>query len=150
MTTVFHVGFTGTQTRHKRAAPESDEDVLASTLGVLRRRHGDVILHHGDCIGMDALAHGVCRSLGIGVILHPPKDDSKRAFSVGAIDTREPGDYLSRNRDIVNECRELIAMPRKIWLDTLSESGVPIGKRAGGTYATVRYARIEGKPVIVL
>jgi len=116
------IGFTGTQvgmTNKQRAAVYE----LLTFLQVDE-------FHHGDCIGADVEAHRIVfRYFGAEVLhVHPPDKDAKRAFCrTGTL--YEPKSYLSRNRDIVNATRVLIAAPQ--------------GKEVlySGTWSTVRYAR---------
>jgi hypothetical protein len=90
--------------------------------------HGAVEVHHGDCMGADADFHDLADNECLDIVIHPPIDDSKRAFCSSS-DVREPKPYLDRNHDIVNETRVLIACPN--------------GRESprSGTWATVRYAR---------
>ena len=101
----------------------------------LRYLHG--MFHHGDCIGADIEANGIARSLNYGVEIHPPIDSRYRAWcSSMCVHSRKP--YLERNHDIVDVSHLLIACP----------AGPEILR--SGTWATVRYARKTGVPVIIL
>lgn len=98
-------------------------------------------LHHGDCIGADAEADAIARQLNIPIIIHPPIDPRKRA------NCYQPGDriwaeqdYLTRNRDIVDNTDELIAAPRDHEHEELHS----------GTWSTIRYAQRRGKKVTIL
>lgn len=95
-------------------------------------------LHHGDCIGADAEAHDLAVDRGLRIVLHPPDNDSKRAYKF-ADDTRRPLPYLGRNREIVNECWFLIAAP-----------GEDVEVMRSGTWATVRYARTQKRCIWVV
>jgi hypothetical protein len=98
---------------------------------------GATELHHGDCVGADAQAHEIAIKLGIPVIVHPPDNSTHRAWSEGGyVLGGKP--YLERNRDIVDACDTLIAIPDKP--ETLRS----------GTWATVRYARTVGRSIIIL
>jgi hypothetical protein len=69
-------------------------------------------LHHGDCIGADAEAHGIALEYGYRLVLHPPTNHSKRAWCSARADlVRRERPYLGRNRDIVDETITLIAVP---------------------------------------
>lgn len=123
------IGFTGTQ--------EGMSDLQKAMLvGVLARLSPDVF-HHGDCIGADAEAHALVRehAPNCRIEIHPPQDESKRAFCGG--DKVWPArPYLARNRTIVFCCDELVAAPK-----TRAE------ELRSGTWSTVRAARRCGKPI---
>lgn len=123
-------GFTGTQ-RGMTAAQAAVVRLLFSKLGVTE-------LHHGDCIGADRHAHLIACEMGIRVIIHPPSNDSKRAFCKGD-ETRPERDYLTRNRDIVIESDVIIATPKE-------EKEV----LRSGTWSTIRRARKRGKPTVIV
>ena len=93
--------------------------------------------HHGDCIGADAEAALLAHDGGLVVICHPPKSVTRRAYAKAHY-TREPKDYLARNRDIVDSCDILIATP----------DGEE--KLRSGTWSTIRYARKQGKEIYVI
>jgi len=71
--------------------------------------------------------------LGFKIVIHPPKNPKQRAFCKGH-ETREEKEYLVRDHDIVDECDLLIVVPK-----TRKE------ELRSGTWATVRYARKQGK-----
>lgn len=90
--------------------------------------------HHGDCVGADAQAHEIARAVGWVIIIHPPENDSQRAFC-GLMGEevelmRKPLPYLERNKQIVEHSKLLIACPGT--MEELLRSG---------TWSTVRYAR---------
>lgn len=127
-----HVGFTGTR--------DGMTDDQRQTLYKLLKRIVDrcktqPVFHHGDCIGADEQAHSIARELGFHIVVHPPDDDSRRAFCQGD-ETRPPDWYTNRNQDIVNESSLMFAGPKS--------------KREylrSGTWSTVRFARRRHKPV---
>lgn len=99
-------------------------------------------LHHGDCVGVDAEADLLFRSVNKNgrIIIHPPLNPKLRA-SCGqkGDDIREEKDYLIRNRDIASECDLLYV--------------VPVTSREhlrSGTWSTARYAYAAGKLVLVI
>lgn len=92
------VGFTGTRYGMTAAQRESVKALLV--------RLGATELHHGDCVGSDAEAHDVARELGLRVVVHPPVDESLRAFKAGD-ETREPKTHFARDRDVVHETEEI-------------------------------------------
>jgi hypothetical protein len=67
--------------------------------------------HHGSCINADDQAGWVAHLLDYYVVVHPPLNDAKRAYSY--YDSILPKrDYLQRNRDIVSVSSFLIVAPR--------------------------------------
>ncbi len=86
-------------------------------------------LHHGDCIGADAEMHDIAAELGWYIIIHPPILQKYQAFKIGD-ESRSPGPYLERNKDLVNESSVLFACPKNMFEETRS-----------GTWHAIRYAR---------
>lgn len=131
------VGFTGTQkgmSEIQRRKIEANVEILAkaSQEGTLQS------VHHGDCIGSDAQFHDMCLKHGIPkekIVIHPPKDSSRRAFCQGGIVLPEKN-YLERNKDIVDSSGCIIATPNG-----------PERIRSG-TWSTIRYAKKQEKPVM--
>jgi hypothetical protein len=101
-------------------------------------------LTHGDCIIADAIAHKRFRRLFPGrmITVWPPVNPGLRAFC-GADDPHceimTPRPYLERDQRIAQECDKLLAVP--------NAAGEV---RRSGTWATVRYAISEGKPVTII
>lgn len=126
------VGFTGTSKGMSAQQKLQLRLVLSSWASTDR-----VELHHGDCVGADAEANLVGQELGCRVVVHPPADAKKRAWCDGD-EVWVPRAYLVRNHDIVDATEVLVA--------------APLGpeRLRSGTWATVRYARKEGKEVILL
>lgn len=130
------VGFTGTQ----RGMTVEQWNTLCRMLNV--RAPGT--LHQGDCLGSDHHAVGAAcllrhqHGVVFRIICHPPDNSSKRAFAF-ADEVRPALPYLTRNKNIVHACQELIATPYEA--DEQLRSG---------TWSTVRYARRLGKPVHVI
>lgn len=132
------VGFTGTS----QGMSQFSLEALAQFL----RESAPTEFHHGDCVGADCQAHNVAVSLHVPrVIIHPPQDPKKRAWTLRlgltpAFDTtvieRREYPYLVRNHHIVDETDMLVATPA-----TRNEV------LRSGTWATVRYARSLGRPV---
>ena len=125
------IGFTGTQhgmSGRQRAA-------LSAVLQ-LYRKHS---FHHGCCVGADEQAHRIAGRLNWPIVLHPPSNSSKTALCPHPTHIMHAAPYLVRNRHIVNESDLLIAAPASREEELRS-----------GTWATVRYARSVGKPVIIL
>lgn len=95
-------------------------------------------IHHGDCIGADAEAHGIARECGLRVCIHPPVEDARRAWCEGD-EMHMRKTYLVRNRDIVDATERLIAAPR-----------TEVEERRSGTWATVRFARSLNRPIFIV
>jgi predicted Rossmann fold nucleotide-binding protein DprA/Smf involved in DNA uptake len=87
------------------------------------RERGATDLHHGAAVGADQHAAHVAALLGFRLTAHPAT----------------AGRELARNREIVAACDVLVATPA-------TEREV----LRSGTWATVRYARQAGKPVLLL
>lgn len=132
-----HIGFTGTR---KGMSPGQRDNLLTILTGALKGRgHCGAVLHHGDCVGADAEAHEVARSLGMEVVIHPPTNPKARAFCDVVPGVMMPTlPYLERNRAIVNACSLLVAAP----------AGAEMVR--SGTWATVRYARMKYTRILVL
>lgn len=99
-------------------------------------------LHHGDCVGADEEADVAARGSGVPRVIHPPQEQSQQAYcqtTEGKIQVRNRKPYLERNHDIVDETDILIAAP-----------GSTNEALRSGTWATVRYARKQGKRIIIL
>lgn len=123
---MIRIGFTGPQQQVTKAQQAAIAMVLVGHC--LHTPQEPAEFHHGDCIGADRIAHIIAKSIGLKIILHPPDNDSKRAFCKAHVE-RKPKPYLDRNHDIVDETDCLIAAPQG-----------PEELRSG-TWATVRYAR---------
>ena len=124
------VGFTGTQSGMTREQLE----MVAQLVVIIEGTE----FHHGECIGSDFEAAGLAKSAGYKIIGHPPENISKRAYfdndeEYGALP------YLKRNHVIVDETEILIATPKSI-----------VERIRSGTWATVRYARLKSKKVIIV
>jgi hypothetical protein len=126
-----HIGFTGTQ--------DGMTEKQKRTVHRLVIELGATDLHHGDCIGSDDQADMIARELGLWLHIHPPSNPSKRAWCVvpsGLLTLYQPLPYLERNHAIVDAAAALIATPKEM-TETLRS----------GTWATVRYARRQRKPL---
>lgn len=95
-------------------------------------------VHHGDCIGADAMFHNICTNLNIKTIIHPPDNNKMRMFCQGNV-ILSAKKYLTRNRDIVNGTDILIAFPSS--KEEILRSG---------TWSTIRYAKKVNKKVIII
>lgn len=127
----YRFGFTGTRHGMTEAQKSSLRAFLTGSTGEL---------HHGDCIGADSDSHDIADECGYGIIIHPPKDYTHRAWrSVPPHMMRAEKTHFARNRDIVDETISLIATP-------LEYEEQP----KGGTWYTVRYARKMGRVVVLI
>lgn len=125
-------GFTGTQ----RGMTPQQKGAVRSLLAACS------CLHHGCCIGADRDAHLIAVEYGIDMVLHPPLDPKKEAslpLGSGAVMIWERKPYLDRNQDIVDETAALIATPKGYEEELRS-----------GTWATIRYAKKRGKPILLI
>lgn len=95
-------------------------------------------VHHGDCVGADAQAHGILRHLGAYIIGHPPVDEAHRAFC-DFDETYPRKTHFARNRDIVDETDILFVLPLLM-----------VEQDRGGTWYTANYARKLGKWIVII
>lgn len=95
-------------------------------------------VHHGDCVGGDEVIHEFCLELGYPVVVHPPENNSYRAWTKGWASRLDPLPYIDRNRVIVRQTDALLACPAG-----------PERQRSG-TWSTVRFAQRTGKPVTLV
>lgn len=130
-----HVAFSGTQ----HGMTDSQQWVCDLIFAVLRSLDDEVWLHEGDCIGSDIQAATIARARGLLIHEHAPSDGRKRGWFQGPDATSEPAYYLERNRNMVDVSRLLLATP-----------GEPLEVLRSGTWSTIRYARRQGKRVIVV
>lgn len=127
----FTFGFTGT--RH--GMTDAQKAALRKFL-----HGGGGHFHHGDCIGADSEAHDIADECGYAVILHPPNNYKDRAWrNVPAHMMRPERPYMARNQQIVADTVALIAAPAE-----MEE------QPRGGTWSTVRFARRQGKAVVLI
>lgn len=125
------IGFTG-----RRGALDYPQfSALNRELAALRFSGNE--FHHGDCLGADSAAHVIAASLGLRTVVHPPKNPKFRAF-MKADETLPEGEYLDRNKDIVRATDILIACP----------DGEE--RLRSGTWSTVRFARVLGRPITII
>lgn len=127
------LGFTGT----REGLTEPQYSSLRRVLSGLLSSPADQF-HHGDCIGADATAHDLARSVSHARIWgHPPNKSVIRAYK--QCDWLAPErPYLDRNKDIVHATERLVACPDG-----------PERQRSG-TWSTIRYARRQGRPVTIV
>lgn len=124
------LGFTGTR--------KGMTDAQKNAVKFLLRSDSFESAHHGDCVGADADFHDLCGDAKINRVVHPPINESLRAWCIGE-EYAEPKPYLQRNIDIVNSCDWLIACPKEM---------NRVGR--GGTWHAVGYAQSIGKKVTII
>lgn len=128
--TVF-LGITGTQD----GMTEAQFALVRELMGLFYMNE----IHGGDCVGFDAECITLVKELrpDVKTVGHPPSNPNKRAF-LEYDELREEKDYIARNHDIVDETIFLLACPNG-----------PERLRSG-TWATIRYARKQGKKVLII
>jgi hypothetical protein len=94
--------------------------------------------HHGDCIGVDSQVHDILTDLGWKAVIHPPNIYKYRAFKEASVVHKEKP-YLKRNKNIVDSVDVVYAFP-------LQEHEVI----RSGTWATIRYAAKQDKPLWIV
>ena len=132
------ISFTGT--RHGMS--KLQYAAVVKLLGELKQS----MVVHGDCIGADTDFHNICIKIrgsytnpGPPLIKIRPSNAKTRANNEGYDLIMPSRDPLDRDRDIVNDCEKLIACPLR------SEEEL-----RSGTWATVRYARIQKKIIYII
>lgn len=123
-------GFTGTRSGMTRRQCAALQLFLTEQVGFE--------FHHGRCVGADFQAWAIVDRLQADTIAHP-SDNEDLTAETRDYSTRPRKPPLERNHDIVDECDILIAAPK-----TLRE------ELRSGTWATIRYARKTGVPVVIL
>lgn len=118
---------------------------MATLSCILDRLTRLTAVRHGDCIGADRVAHELVRRQcdGVTIHVHPPTDEKQRAFcetTAGPTEVHPPKPYLKRNRDMIDASDALVAFPK-----SATEQ-----KRGSGTWATIRYARKIGRPLVIV
>lgn len=127
-------GFTG----RSSYCTDPQSEALRALLAELRAQ-GFRWLDHGDCVGADALAHHLATDIGYRIKIHPPENERLRACCKGALIVEDVKPYIERNHDIVDDTEILIAVPSSMHEVLRS-----------GTWATVRYARKQGRLIIIV
>lgn len=125
------VGFTGT----REGMTPQQKDAFRS-----RVTH-PTEFHHGCCVGADEDAAQIVYGLACPrVVGHPPTRTALVSeYALGFNhENYDPMPYLDRNRRIVDACEVLVACPKG-----------PEEMRSG-TWATVRYARKQGKQIVII
>lgn len=127
------VGFTGT----RQGMTSAQKQTFAALIVFAEQPH------HGMCTGADAQAEEIAKQRAPNCYRtgHPASDvpDKYRANCLDTDEVLPAVPAMERNGNIVDACDLLIAAPRALQEELRS-----------GTWATVRYARKSGKPVIIL
>jgi len=129
------IGFTGT----REGMTHRQKDGVWKLLNIAATQEDDLVLVHGDCVGADKEAHHLAVIEGYQHFILPCDIESARAYRKGLV-VLKPQRPLVRNRQIVDSSHMLIATP----------GGEEEAQPRSGTWATVRYARREQVPRIVL
>lgn len=129
-----HIGYTGP----RRGMTQVQKAVLQQRLCYFH----EVNIHHGDCEGGDEQMDAIARALGFDITLHPPIAKYARAYCEkrGPTTVRPAREFIDRNHDIVDECERMFATPaqrEEQW-------------KGSGTWATIRYTRLVGKPLTII
>lgn len=126
------VGFTGT--REGMSLHQKEQFVIK-----MAELH-PTEFHHGDCVGADAEAHDIVREFFPNVVIHvyPPLSSKQQAFKAGDI-TYNRAPYLDRDKSIVDSVEHMFGAPK---------SNIELLR--SGTWTTIRYARKQSKPIVVL
>jgi hypothetical protein len=138
MNTQLKLGFTGTQQGMTFRQYES----FPNLMDVLSRMTNEY--HHGDCQGADDQFHSwivMYDNRPIKIVSHPLDNPYKRAYCTfsGNFEIRPQKPYLDRNLDIVSETDLLIATPKE-YVEVVRSR----------TWATIRYARKQKKPIYII
>ncbi len=131
------IGFTGTQKGMTNFQVKEVDIILL--YDAISYHRGNVEVHHGDCIGVDAQCHELAKKHHLTTVAHPASDTGdKRAFcKADVVLPAKPA--LIRNHDIVDTVDVMFAIPR--------ESSEVL---RSGTWATIRYCRKVGKIVHII
>lgn len=129
------IGFTGTRYNITNYQKEK----LLELLFLYHNEFKIEEFHHGDCIGADAYAHDVIKTIdkSIPVHIHPPNISAYRAWKHSIILHPEKP-YLERDNHIVFSTEMLISLPKG------SES------KRSGTWYTIRQARKLQRSIILI
>jgi hypothetical protein len=128
------IGFTGTQV----GMNNQQKKYLALFFDRLIKEYEVESAHHGDCIGADSQFHNFAIYYKIKTVIHPPKNETKRAFCDGD-EILSAEEYLDRNRNIVGMSDIMIATPKE------DEEVL-----RSGTWATIRYSKNQNKRLLII
>jgi hypothetical protein len=127
---LYAVGITGT----REQITEYQQDNAIGTLRFLFWL-GFRLLHHGDCIGVDAYMAEEGKKIGYTVVAHPPLNSKYRANNPASDIILPAKEYLERDDDIVYASKVGLALPN---------SARP--KQGSGTWYTVSKMQEQSLP----
>jgi len=126
-----HIAFTGT----RQGMTPIQRAVLRGMLRVVE----STTFGHGCAVGADAEAHAIAKEEHYDIYGLPSNIEHQRAALTGFIFLAKQAPPLKRNRALVDWCDYLYACPA-----TMQEI------KRSGTWATIRYARQEGKEIVIV
>jgi len=133
------ISFTGTR---KGMTERQKSELSVLLIGLAPALYGvKNYFTHGGAHGADTDAHEIAMLNNCEVFIMPGSE-SQSLYWFDTMRFRNcysPKPYLERNRDIVEDGEILIAAPKSL-----------IEEIRSGTWATIRYARKMGKPIIIL
>jgi hypothetical protein len=132
-----NVGFTGTRNGMTLAQRKEVENILE--LHSYRRLTNRGVLHNGLAIGADKDAAVIARNIGWTVAGYPSDRPEQTCDFVPDWYAQDPKPPLKRNPDIVDASEVMIATPGEFHNILRS-----------GTWATIRYTRINNKPLYIV
>ena len=125
--------FTGT----RKGMTQAQKGKIVSFL-IATRGHEDVV-HHGGCHGADTDFHRYAYSLDFSIVVHPGDAEQAKKYSGTTLWVCLPvGPYRTRNYTMVDVGDVLLACP-----------GMNVEENRSGTWMTIRYAKKQGKPIII-
>ncbi|QGJ87931.1 hypothetical protein SEA_KILLIGREW_36 [Mycobacterium phage Killigrew] len=100
-------------------------------------------VHHGACVNADEDSHDLALEYGAEIVVHPPTNERlmmprEKWYIRDRISVRPAKPYNVRNRDIVSECDELLALPDGPY------------RQGSGTWNTIGFALDARKPVTIV
>jgi len=129
------VGFTGTR-KIELITEQRLSDLLKTLISFKIDYDTDLTVVHGCAEGTDTYFHNLCLLENISIIGRPCKNTKLENFDL----LYDPAPPLKRNKEIVNDCNILIALPINKNQEELRS----------GTWATIRYAKAQNKKIIFI
>ena len=132
---ILNIGVTGTREGMTVIQESNLKDIIEKLL--FEQEYTERIFHHGQCVGVDVQTAKIFKQYGFKIISHPPTKTELIGICNNDIIQPAKG-YLARDRDIVDVCDILLALPKE---------NSPQSK--GGTWYTYNYS-IKQKKVSFL